>query len=87
MMPPERVPPGTTPGDTTNTSTPAHIKTSGYFDPKTRRPRLGVYGTGWCDGFRAGAVDALRLAGRQLPPESWHVVEALADAYRVVAHD
>jgi hypothetical protein len=48
-----------------------------------RRPRLGRYAAGWRHGFTAGAVDALRVAGRQLPPESWHVVEALADAYEL----
>jgi hypothetical protein len=43
--------------------------------------RNGLYGSGWCDGFRAGAADALRQAGRRLPLEAWLVVEQLADEY------
>jgi hypothetical protein len=44
---------------------------------------IGRYASGWRDGFTAGAIDALRQAGRQLPPESWHLVEALANAYEL----
>jgi hypothetical protein len=48
---------------------------------------LGLYAAGWRDGFSAGAADALRVAGRHLPPETWHVVEALADQYDLAAGD
>ena len=44
---------------------------------------LGRYASGWRDGFAAGAADALRCAGRQLPPETWAILEDLADAYEL----
>ena len=53
----------------------------------TAPPRIGRYGSGWRDGFTAGAIDALRVAGRHLPVEQWHVVEMLADAYELAADD
>jgi hypothetical protein len=48
---------------------------------------LGRYASGWRDGFTAGAVDALRVVGRRLPVETWHVIEALADQYELAADD
>jgi hypothetical protein len=35
----------------------------------------------WREGFRRGFGDALRLAARRLPPETWHTLDALADEY------
>jgi hypothetical protein len=48
---------------------------------------IGRYASGWRDGFRAGAADALRVAGRRLPVETWHIVEELADQYELAADD
>jgi hypothetical protein len=48
---------------------------------------IGRYANGWRDGFRAGAADALRVAGRRLPAETWHIIEALADQYELAAGD
>ncbi len=59
----------------------------GTADFTARRPHISRYASGWRDGFRAGAADALRVAGRRLPVEHWHVVEALADAYELVGDD
>jgi hypothetical protein len=42
---------------------------------------LGRYAHAWREGFSYGFRDALRLAGRRLPPESWAVIEALADEF------
>lgn len=56
----------------------------------TTAPRhIGRYATGWRNGFKAGAVDALRRAGRWLPPDpdTWAVLEDLADAYRLAGDD
>jgi hypothetical protein len=61
--------------------TTSHRQAAGTSHPSVRRPHIGRYACGWRDGFRAGAADALRVAGRRLPAEHWHVVEALADAY------
>jgi hypothetical protein len=44
---------------------------------------LGRYASGWRDGFTAGAVDALRCAGRRLPVETWHIIEDLAEQYEL----
>jgi hypothetical protein len=49
----------------------------------TGRRRVGLYASGWRDGFKAGAVDALRLAGRRLPVEAWNILDDLADAYEL----
>jgi hypothetical protein len=48
---------------------------------------LGRYACGWRDGFGYGFRDALRLAGRRLPPEYWHIVEALADEFDLAGGD
>lgn len=41
----------------------------------------GAYSQGWRAGFTAGAIDALRQAGRQLPPETWWTLDKLAQQY------
>jgi hypothetical protein len=51
------------------------------------RRRVGLYASGWRDGFKAGAADALRVAGRHLPAETWPVVEALASEYDLAGGD
>jgi hypothetical protein len=47
-----------------------------------RRPASDIY----CDAFRRGAIDALRLAGREIDdPDVWVVLDRLADYYRGAA--
>lgn len=41
----------------------------------------------WRDGFAHGFHDALRIAGRRLPPEARHLIDALADAYALAGGD
>jgi hypothetical protein len=48
---------------------------------------IGRYTCGWRDGFTAGAIDALRLAARRLPPEAWNVLDKLADQYALAVRD
>ena len=48
---------------------------------------IGRYTAGWRDGFTAGAVDALRVAGRYLPVETWHIIEQLANQYDLAGSD
>ncbi len=94
MGPPNEVGPrDTTPEGTDTTSTPAPVRTSCRFHSNgTRRP-VGRYTAGWKDGFTAGAVDALRRAGRWLPgdpdtwPEIWAALDVLADAYQLAGGD
>jgi hypothetical protein len=39
------------------------------------------------EAFRRGARDALTRAGRRLPPEHRHIIEALASEYELAAGD
>ncbi|WP_322859151.1 hypothetical protein U8D42_03980 [Mycobacterium europaeum] len=71
-----------TPHDTEADTRPQHRVHS-----NARRPRLGMYACGWRAGFAAGAADALRVAGRRLPVETWHIIEVLADQYELAADD
>jgi hypothetical protein len=49
---------------------------------------VGRYASGWRDGFRRGAVDALRVAAREIPdPQAWVVLDRLAEAYELAAGD
>jgi hypothetical protein len=75
-------PPSSSPTPTTTTK-----QKPGHAHCITGRRHIGRYASGWRDGFRAGAADALRVAGRHLPPETWHAIEALADAYELAADD
>jgi hypothetical protein len=92
-MTPDEWPPGegggaTTPGSADHQH---HHQITGHhpgmFDFTARRPHLGLYTAGWKAGFKAGAGDALRVVGRRLPVEHWHVVEALVDKYSVAGSD
>jgi hypothetical protein len=58
---------------------------NGFSHRSVHQPAIGRYAIGWCDGFTAGAVDALRCVGRELPPETWHIVETVCDRYAAVA--
>jgi hypothetical protein len=60
---------------------------NGTFNANTRRSHIGRYASGWRDGFRAGAADALRLAARLLPAETWHTLTRLADEYDLAGSD
>jgi hypothetical protein len=84
--------------DAARTASPSHPGTSvkGLAKTHTRHPEcnaalrhIGRYAAGWKAGFTAGAIDALRRAGRWLPPDpdSWAVPEDLADAYRLAGDD
>jgi hypothetical protein len=81
------------PGEGEGAHTPAdarhrHHQTTGYHTSgiahrSTRRRHIGLYASGWRDGFSAGAVDALRLAAREIDdPHLWCVLDRLADRYR-----
>ncbi|OBI02922.1 hypothetical protein A5679_17375 [Mycobacterium scrofulaceum] len=56
-----------------------HYRKHSNHNPTRPRP----YAAGWRDGFKAGALDALRQAGRWLPPDvhTWAILEDLAIAY------
>lgn len=89
MSPPEKgrapaVRPGTPPPSPDTSRQPSDQRS---FHASTRHCQIGRYAAGWRAGFRAGAVDALRVAGRRLPVETWHIVEALADQYELAADD
>lgn len=47
--------------------------------------RCGRHADAWRWGFGCGFRDALRLAARQLPPETWDTLEALADQYELAS--
>jgi hypothetical protein len=51
--------------------------------PNAASRHLGRYTSGWRDGFKAGAVDALRLGARRLAPECWQVLDELASDYEL----
>jgi hypothetical protein len=82
-------PPGPPPTNLFTNTSPATTTQQKPAQPHSMpgRPRLGRYAAGWADGFAAGAADALRQAGRHLPPESWAVVAQLADAYELAGGD
>jgi hypothetical protein len=67
---------------TTNTS-PADQHLQGIAAPR----HAGSYAYAWREGFGYGFRDALRLAARRLPPECWHVMEALASEYELAGSD
>jgi hypothetical protein len=54
------------------------------------RPDRHIRTTGaalWREGFARGFCDALRLAARELPPETWHTLAQLADQYALAGGD
>jgi hypothetical protein len=90
MSPDETAPPvsrGRPQPSSTPTPTTAKKQKPARVDCITSRRRVGLYASGWRDGFKAGAADALRVAGRRLPVETWNTIEALADAYELAAGD
>ena len=85
------VPPERGGGPTPETASHHHYHRSSDKDQHPQGnagPRnIGRYATGWRHGFCAGAIDALRLAARRLPPEAWNVLDDLADAYELAVSD
>lgn len=55
-----------------------HLPTAGY---RQRRQERGRAAQLWREGYAAGFHDALRLAERELPPETWAVLYQLATRY------
>jgi hypothetical protein len=41
----------------------------------------------WRDGFAHGFRDALRLAARELPPDTWAALDQLAERYDLAGGD
>jgi hypothetical protein len=62
-------------------------KTHQRLQATTASRHIGRYTAGWRDGFTAGAADALRVAARHLPVETWHIIESLANQYELVGSD
>lgn len=60
---------------------------NGTFNANTRRSHIGRYAHAWRYGFGCGFRDALRLAARELPPDTWHTLEQLADRYDLAGGD
>lgn len=77
-LPDEVGPRDTTPEGNDTTSAPAPIKTSSRFQSKGN---CGRHADTFRWGFGCGFRDALRLAARELPPETWHTLDKLADEY------
>ncbi len=90
------------PDDAARTASPSHpgpcvkgARQNPHRQVKRNAPRhqVGLYAAGWKDGFQAGAVDALRRAGRWLPgdpdtwPDIWAALDVLADAYELAGGD
>ena len=84
-MPPDRRGGAPTPESADHHPTTTRYRFRSNSHSIGHQPAVGRYAAGWQHGFTAGALDALRLVGRQLPPESWAIVEQLADAYEAVA--
>ena len=94
-----RGPPETTRPRTASPSHPGTCVKGAHQNPHRQVKRnaphhqVGLDASGWRDGFKAGAIDALRRAGRWLPgdpdtwPEIWAALDALADAYQLAGDD
>ncbi|HSS26058.1 MAG TPA: hypothetical protein VLL82_17050 [Mycobacterium sp.] len=76
--PPERGRPGPTPG-TGPTKSEIAKPTNQVAAYSTVARQRGAYACAWRHGFAFGFRDALRLAARRLPPETWHTLDRLAD--------
>lgn len=55
--------------------------------PSAATRHLGCYPMAWRDGFGCGFRDALRLAGRRLPPHTWATLEAIASEFDLAGGD
>jgi hypothetical protein len=90
--PPDRrveVVPAAKPGPATTNLTnasrhPSNQRTSDYTVP----PRhICSHSRASREGFGYGFRDALRLAGRRLPPDTWATLDRLADDYELTTSD
>jgi hypothetical protein len=57
------------------------IREENTFDEQPLCRHIGSGAVIWRHGFRTGAVDALRLAARRLPPDQRAVLEQLSNEY------
>jgi hypothetical protein len=62
----------------THDSSNSHASSDTHNRTSKRSPA-----SAWRDGYRRGALDGLRRAGRRLPPECWAILEDLADEYEL----
>lgn len=53
----------------------------------TQHRQGGRYADAWRHGFGHGFRDALRLAARELPVETWATLDALAERYELAGAD
>lgn len=91
MMPPENeVGPRGDPEGTDDTITASHRQETGYAHSSAtsrqwrRGATVGRYAHAWRDGFTRGALDALRVAQREIDdPHAWLLLSRLADRYDV----
>jgi hypothetical protein len=89
MGPPDNERPGTTHSDRVN---PEEVRKPPQLPHSAVKPNaadrhLGHYGGAWREGFGHGFRDALRIAARRLPPETWHTLAQLADEYELAGGD
>ena len=52
-----------------------------------QHPQDNRFAGAWREGFGYGFRDALRLAARELPPETWAVLGDLAERYGLAGGD
>jgi hypothetical protein len=89
MPPDNEVGPRRNPEGTDNiihTTDEHHQAGYSHFSRGRRQSRcntpVGRYASGWCDGFRRGAIDALRVAAREIDDvEALGVLVRLYDRY------
>ncbi len=84
-MPPDKkrtAGPAAKPGPTATNASP-HQKDQQHQSKRQCGRHADTFRWGFACGFR----DALRLAARRLPPETWSTLEALACDYELVSDD
>jgi hypothetical protein len=82
LGPPERERPGATASDRVNPEVrkpPSQPHSA--VKPNVGPRRCGRHADTFRWGFGCGFRDALRLAARRLPPETWDALDGLADEY------
>ena len=68
-------------------NTAAVVKPQHRLHFNAHQPSCGRYAFAWRQGFGHGFRDALRLAARRLPPETWHTLDRLAGEFDLAAND
>jgi hypothetical protein len=73
----------------TQSSNQTNVRIRDSYSSQCNAPtrRSTNHSTMWRNGFRSGAIDALRLAGRALPPETWATLDELARKYEAAGDD